>query len=165
MRRALRNKHNITEDIRRNLIRWAGRTDRPSRLTTKQADLLLRLVEQAREKASRPVEVLVPAPVGSGRVEIEGVVVSCKSHESDFGETFKMTIKVQTDSGVWLAWGTAPASLLEEGATMGGLVGCKVRMSAALKAGREPHFALFSRPTRAVVVELGDKQRKAKEEQ
>lgn len=66
--------------------------------------------------------------------------------------TRTMTVKITTPDGVWLAWGTVPSNLTGPDGTYQSLRGLEVEFQAALKAGREPHFALFSRPTKAVLV-------------
>jgi len=158
LRVALRCKHAITLDIRGKLIRNAAKFG--ANLTEKQQALVLKLAAQEAEKATRPVEVNVPAPVVEGkRVTIIGDVVSIKTYESDFGSSEKITVKVKTEAGVWLAWGTAPSSLLCDCSEIGGIKGCRVQFDAVLKAGREPHFALFSRPTKAKVLAAGNSAR------
>ncbi len=60
----------------------------------------------------------------------------------------KGTIKVHTDAGVWLAWGTLPAALLDAQPSVGDVV----EFTATLKRGRDAHFALYSRPTGGEIV-------------
>lgn len=158
LRLALRCDHRIIEDVRSRLISNAAKYG--AKLSEKQEAMVLKIAREEREKASRPAEVNVPAPIVEGRQTVEGTVVSVKTHDSDFGSSLKMTVKVTTDAGTWLAWGTCP-SALGEGLELGndGLRGCTVRFDAKLKAGREAHFALLSRPTKAAVVRLGDSQR------
>lgn len=152
---AFRCRHHIVRDIRARLIRDAHQhIDAVASLSDKQVELVHRIAKQEAEKATRPVEKLVAAPVTGKRQVVEGVVVSVKTHDGAYGESTKMTVKVETADGVWLAWGTAPVALLEAGAFGAwgegqiGLKGKKVRFEAVLKAGKEPHFALFSRPTK-----------------
>jgi hypothetical protein len=134
---ALKTDHGIVGDIGRRFIQNAE-------LSEKQVALVFKLAAEA--ATPKPdAEKLVPAPVASGRQTVEGEVVSVKVHESAYGDSVKMTVKVQTPEGVWLAWGTRPSNLQ---CTRGS----KVRFEASLKAGRDAHFALFSRPTKAVLV-------------
>jgi hypothetical protein len=79
-------------------------------------------------------------------------VVSCKTYESDFGTSLKMTVKVTTSTGTWLCWGTVPSNL--DGFNGGPLKGCKIEFTATLVKGREAHFALFKRPTKARVTDV-----------
>jgi hypothetical protein len=88
-----------------------------------------------------PAEVHVPAP--EGRVTFTGKIVSAKWHDNDYGGGVKITVKVQTPDGTWLAWGSAPSGL--EG-TVDSLRGQEITIKATLKAGDEPHFSFFKRP-------------------
>ena len=69
-----------------------------------------------------------------------------------------MAVKVTTDAGTWIAWGTCPESILEAGRlnTNGdvsiALRGAEIQFDAALKPGREAHFAIASRPTKGKVL-------------
>ena len=132
---ALADRHPILADLAAKALRFE--------LSEKQVALALKLADEVMHP--KPVEALVAAPVEGGRQVIEGEVISLKTYESDFGTSLKMTLKVTTPAGAWLAWGTCPAAL-----ACGR--GSRVRLVATLKAGREPHFALFSRPAKAVVL-------------
>lgn len=98
----------------------------------------------------------VPAP--EGKMMVRGTIISCKAADGDWGTTFKMTVKVVVGDGQWLAWGTCPDSLLEYGRAVkpgfaaDALRGCDVEFNATLTRGREEHFAIFKRPTKARVV-------------
>lgn len=100
--------------------------------------------------AAPPAEVLVAAPVGDSRVTFVGVVVSVKARDGyAFGTVeYKMTVKVRdaATGETWLAWGTAPRAIL-------GTVesGNRVRVTARLKAGRDPHFAIMDRPSAEIL--------------
>lgn len=101
-----------------------------------------RLVRQSKIASERAAEVKISAP--TGRVTVRGVIVSLKEHEGQWGTSMKMTVKVSTANGVWLAWGTVPAGLECER-------GDEVEFDATLEVGREPHFAFAKRPTKASV--------------
>lgn len=92
-------------------------------------------------QAERAAEIKVPAP--SGRVTFDGVVVSRKWKDSDFGGGFKLTIKVTApDGGVWLAWVSEPGALTTERGDI-------VRMTATLTpSGNDPAFAFGKRPAK-----------------
>ena len=116
-----------------------------------------RAEQRARERAE---EKKAPAP--RGRVTFEGRVVSAKWHETGFGNSIKMTIKVETPEGVWLAWVTAGSDLREAyfatgqtGDMVGWLRGRRISLTATLTPGNEPHFAFGKRPTGAKVLEEG----------
>jgi hypothetical protein len=137
---ALQVDHYIVKDL-------ASKFQAYHALSEKQVALALKIAHEVANPQA--AEKQVPAP--TGRVDIEGVVISTKVYQSDFGSTLKMTVKVTTPDGVWLCWGTVPSALGEEKLTYSGstcclLKGATVRFTASLKAGREPHFAIFSRP-------------------
>lgn len=125
----------ILLDLEARLRQWRS-------LSEKQVTLALKLADELRRP--RAEEAHVPAP--EGRLEVEGRIVSVKSYESDFGTSWKMTVKVETPAGSWLAWGTVPAAIDEA------RKGDVVRFTATLKQGRDAHFALFKRPSKAAIV-------------
>lgn len=139
---ALNVNHRIVRDI-------ADRFNSNGYLSDKQIALVRRLAAEARNP--RPAEPTVPALVTNDRVTFRGIVVNARQMDSQFGVQTKMTVKVQTAEGVWLAWGTVPAALLgqvppgDQG-RVAALRGAQVELTAALKPGREPHFALLVRP-------------------
>jgi len=134
---ALEVDHPITRDIRDSFFHG-----RYTSLTDAQVALVRKLA------IPRVEEAHVPAPIEPGRQVVRGEVVSLKSMEGDFGVSVKMTVKISTDAGTWLAWGTCPSILLDEGVERGAIV----EFMAKLKPGRDDHFALFSRPTKALLV-------------
>lgn len=107
-------------------------------------------VAYARKLANdvRNPERHVPAP--EGRVTVTGTVVSVKWHESNYGGSYKMTVKVATDDGSWLAWGSVPSKL--SGNPEKNLKGAVVEFTASLTRGKDDYFALYKRPTAAKVV-------------
>jgi len=140
---ALETDHNIVRDIRARFVQYRS-------LSPKQVAFVLRLANEA----SRPVvvrveEAHVTAPVG--RVTFRGTVVSVKLHEGNYGATWKMTVKVTTTAGTWLTWGTVPNALTMGGTVATELRGVEVEITATLKAGRDAHFALMSRPAGRVL--------------
>lgn len=98
---------------------------------------------RAEIKAARDAEVKVACPVG--RVTLRGTVVKVEGRETPYGYVTKMTVKVATPEGVWLAWGTVPRGIDAQR-------GSEVEFSAHVEQGREEHFGLFSRPTKARLV-------------
>lgn len=135
LKEALEFDHDITRDLARNFANYD--------LSDKQVALAFKLAGEVR--AAKVEEIHVPAPVAGGRQMIEGTVVSVKLYEGSFGDTLKMTVKVTTPGGTWLCWGTVPGSISPNR-------GDVVRFKATLAAGREAHFALFTRPANAVIV-------------
>lgn len=139
LRKALRCSHRIVQDIRGRLIQWGNISDA-------QALLVLKIAQEEARRASLPAEVKVPAP--EGKQTIRGEVVSVKPHESDYGTSLKMTVKVQAAGGVFLVWVTCPAGLSVER-------GNHVEFSATLtRSDRDPGFAFGKRPTKARKLEV-----------
>lgn len=141
---ALEVDHYIVKDI-------AARFRQYRSLSEKQVALVMKLSNETKNPA--PAEVHVPAP--EGRVTVRGKVLSVKVADSDFGG-YKMTVKVETPAGSWLAWGTCPRNILDAapGTHIASLKGAEVEFSAQLKRGRDAHFALFTRPTKSCVIAI-----------
>lgn len=80
-------------------------------LSDKQIAYLAKLADEIRNPA--PDEVKVDAP--TGKAEFTGTIVSAKLVPGYAYETYdwKVTIKVDTGAGIWLAWGTATRALLD----------------------------------------------------
>lgn len=139
------------------LVQLAAALDRWGNLSPGRCALALKIAAEVARRASLPPEVLVPAP--EGRVVVEGEVVSLKARESEYGIQLKLTIKVRDAEGrTWLAWGTCPQSLLDRKVKLkiDDLRCYRVRLTATLKSGREAHFALMSRPTKAEILGRGE---------
>jgi hypothetical protein len=131
--------HHILRDLKAKLAKWRS-------LSEPQVALAAKIADEVRHP--KPAEVHIPAPTGHGIV-VRGTVVSVKTHESMYGESLKMTVKVTTPDGAWLVWGTVPSALLGGGELRGSVV----EFTANLEAGREPHFVFAKRPRKARVVE------------
>jgi hypothetical protein len=121
-------------------------------LSEKQVALVRKLAEEVRNPRPVVEEKRIGAILGKG-VEFEGVIVSAKAHEGDYGTTWKMVVKVEPygpGEGSWLAWGTIPEALRTAAQPNGDLraaiVGRRVRVKATLEAGRDAHFAFMKRP-------------------
>lgn len=101
--------HAILADLASKFVTYRTMSD-------KQIALASKLAEQIRNpapKADKPVEIKATAPTGKG-IEFEGEIVSVKLQESEmYGSSWKCTIKVTTDAGVWLAWGSVASSLMD----------------------------------------------------
>lgn len=138
---ALGRDHHILADLAAKLRQYRTLSD-------KQIALALKIAHELDHPQA--AEVMVPAP--TGKQTFRGTIVSLKGVEGAYGFTSKMTVKVTTPAGVWLAWGTEPAALFAQVQKHGNrLKGAEVEITATLKAGREPHFAIMSRPRGNVV--------------
>ena len=144
--KALRVDHYITQDIRAKIL------SRPEwGLTPKQQDLLLKLEQQVEE---RKAQRYVPIPAVEGRMQIVGTVVSVKQYDGHFGPSLKMVVRIDTEDGAWMCWGTFPASLEDEAdlawGGYQGAPGATVSFEASLKGGGDDeHFGFFKRPSKA----------------
>lgn len=109
-------------------------------LSLHQIALVRKIAAEIRNPAL--AEAHVPAP--EGRVTVTGTVVSVKPR-NDYDPALRMTVKVTTPAGSWLAWGSVPAGLrVARGAT--------VEFVATLTRGRDAHFAIYKRPAKAHLV-------------
>jgi hypothetical protein len=117
-----------------------------------QLNYLRKLVDQTDRAgdvaAERAAEREAAKPAPTGRVMVQGTVVSVDRREHDWGTRMVMTVK--TEDG-WLAWGTVPSALL--GGT-DSLRGARVRFKATMEpSDKDPKFAFFSRPSSATFLE------------
>lgn len=132
--------HHIIRDIK-------ARFEEYRTLSDKQVALVRKIATELR--TPRVTEEHVPAP--TGRVTFKGKVVAARSVESAYGTALKITVKVSTPKGSWLAWMTAPRAVLDDAGDHGGIRGCDVEITATLTAGRDPHFAFGKRPNGKVL--------------
>jgi hypothetical protein len=126
------NASGIALDLYNNLQKWGNLTDN-------QIALLVRLYDDAQKpKASCP----------TGKVTIEGTVVSTKWVDNQFnryGNQEKMTVE---SSDGYRVFGTVPKSL--DGVTKGS----KVRFVATVQpSDKDQYFGFFNRPSEATLME------------
>lgn len=122
-------------------------------LSAKQIELALKLHREGQQPLPEkpPEDRTVQAPLG--KTEFVGRVVSTRAEDGWKGRTaYKMLVRVDTEHGHWLAWGTIPEKLLMsvepgEHGRIGTLRGKTVRMTARLESGKDSHFVFMSRPT------------------
>ncbi len=140
---ALEANHPIVRDIAQRFAQYRALSD-------KQIALVFKLATEV-SKPKAPAEQTVQAPISDERQTFRGIVVSAKSQDSQYGLQYKMTVRVSTPEGVWLAWGTIPSGLMDQVPTgnagrLQNLRGAEVEITARLQAGRDAHFALMNRP-------------------
>jgi len=133
---ALETKHSIVADIR----------ERASMFPLSDAQIAL-VFKLAREMEERANEVQISTP--TGRVTFTGTVVKEEWRDGDWGSSLKLTIKVVTPEGVWMAWGTCPTSMLNGKK----LRGATVQIKATLTHGSSPNFAFFKRPNGKILTQ------------
>jgi hypothetical protein len=143
--------HDIIRDIADRLYQWGT-------LSQPQMDLVAKIAAECRAPKPEP-ERLAHAP--EGRTVVRGRVVSLKLQDTAYGSTWRMTVKVTTDDGNYLVWGTCPSSILDvfykayDGAIVDKAKGAVVEFAGALTRSDKSHFAFCKRPTKATVVSLG----------
>lgn len=93
--------------------------------------------QKAKENDTRPVLK------SSERAVREGVVISLKTQESQFGTTFKMLVQLDDGNRIF---GTEPSSPCIR-------KGDRIQFSAPIEVSdRDPHFGFFTRPTKCKVL-------------
>ena len=160
LKEVLQVEHRIIQDIASRFVQYRS-------LSEKQIALVFKLADEVRNPKpsgpEEPEEHKVPAP--EGRQAFEGEIVSAKYQDGYYGEELKITVKVRTPEGVWLAWGTCPSAF--RGVTGGRLKGRKVCITGTLtRSDRDEHFAFFKRPIGQYIdlTEEEQTERKEKEE-
>lgn len=140
--------HSTINDIRRQLWNLYGAA------TDRQVAFVAKLIGEARDKADRDAriaaeraaETRIDAPVG--RITFEGVVVSRKWYDSDYGGAYKLVVKVDDPSlgGVYAVFVTEPSKITTERGDI-------VRITATLaRSDRDRSFAFGRRPSKASVI-------------
>lgn len=132
---ALELDHPIIASIAESFVRFC-------RLSDRQVALVMKIAHEIRNP--KPAEILTAAP--TGRVTFTGTVIKCEARDGFRGVELKITVKVTTADGNWLAWGTAPSGLFGNGVDSLSVRGQQVEITATLAPGRDAHFALMSRP-------------------
>lgn len=144
---ALALDHYILADMAKRFVQYRALSDKQVALAFKIADEI---------KNPKPAEAHVAAPVSDQRITVRGTVVGLKVQETQYGSTLRMTVKVATPEGSWLAWGTCPNAIAvqqtAEGLRLPISRGDEVEFSAMLRAGNEDYFSFFSRPTKARLI-------------
>jgi hypothetical protein len=118
-----------------------------------------RATQAAEREATRAVERALAGPVPTGKVEIEGVIVSMADRVTDFGTVTKITVK--GDAG-WRVWASLPAALADswddDGEQVDGArVGDRVAFVVTVKAAdNDDTMGFGSRPSKARIVARGE---------
>ena len=130
-------------DIVSKLVRYGSISD-------PQTAFLRRLLTQIATRAARATarqaedDAAEPVPVGGGRVDVEGVILTIKSVESQFGITDKCLIRAAAG---WKLWVTLPGDI--DTANRGDVVAFACRVEPSTD---DPKFGFGKRPTRARIV-------------
>lgn len=106
--------------------------------------LLNRIANRAKIQAEREAEAAKAANCPTGRIDIEGVVLTIRVDDGQFGPTTKMLVKHDTGFKVW---GTRPSALY------GVKVGDRVLFTGTVQpSDKDSKFGFFSRPTGGKVI-------------
>jgi len=145
--RALRCGHNITHDMRLNLLKWGSVSDAQIELAFKVEKEHAEYVERAKARAS---EINIPVPDDDNRHRFFGIVESLRFKENfRFGGNWKITVRVVNEAGeVYRIWGTCPSSILGD-TKSGSVVAFDAKVS---KSDDDESFGFFKRPTKASVI-------------
>lgn len=102
--------------------------------------------EAAKRREEEEARRAQAAPVPIGKVEVEGVVGTIRSIDSQYGRVWKM--RVISDAG-WAVWGTLPSAICEAE------VGDRVRFTATVERSTDDQlFGFYKRPTNSEIVEV-----------
>lgn len=134
---ALTLSHRISQDLAAKLGTYGS-------LSPAQVALAFKLAAEASQRQAVKAEIPEILPP-SGRVTIEGTVISAKEVFGPYGDQVKMTVEVSGVAGRFRVYGTAPAALLRGEDS---LRGTRVRFVAEVKP-KEAGFGFFNRPTSA----------------
>lgn len=116
--------------------------------------LLDRIARRPEIEAERAARDAARADCPTGRLLIEGVILSTKTQDSDFSRFGVLKMLVEHATG-FKVWGTVPQSLFTrpDGSAYE-LKGSRVAFTATVKpSDKDPKFGFFSRPTGARLLE------------
>src|SRR5215831_10481032 len=133
-------EENIIRDIVSRLVA-------SGRISDKQVNFLRYLLGKIGQRAQRAVQRAADAaqalPVPTGRIRIEGEVLTVKTQDSRFGLQVKMLIR---HADGWKAWGTVPAAIDPQRGDI-------VALTASIAPSQDdPKFGFYSRPTGAEIL-------------
>lgn len=135
----------IAGDILRKLVQYGDLSEKQWKFFEVLLTRILTVEEKAKEIAERQAtELRIPAP-DQGRVTVQGVIISKKEVETDFGIFDKIAVK---DPRGFVTWGTLPKGIDDAE------VGDTVRFDARLtRSEKDESFAFASRPSKASIVQ------------
>jgi len=104
-----------------------------------------RMVRLAQRDADKAKLLAAGVRVPEGKVTVVGEIVSIKWKDSDFGGSYKMTVR--SDEG-WAVWLTLPSALEYADA----VAGDRVSFNCTITASDDVTFGFGKRPTKAVIL-------------
>lgn len=121
----------------------------------------LEAIERDAEREALPPEPTVDAP--SGKVRIEGEVLTVKVQEGFYGDQLKMLVKIEEPQGFWKLWVTVPTSIQTQYRKLwddksievqGVERGDRVAFTATVEPSqKDSTFAFGKRPTKAEIIQ------------
>lgn len=135
--------------LRHALQQWGGLTD--GQLAFARRIYAERIERAATRETKRAAEAATALPWEAGRQQVEGVVLTVKSQESQWGWSIRVLVKRDDGSKLWCS---APRTgdALGDGLKVGDRVAFSVDVTP--KVG-EPTFAFGKRPTKGRIVARG----------
>lgn len=137
--------HPFINDMIHSFNKWGS-------LWPRQAEAVRKFI--ANENKPKPAPEPEPTtPLIEGRRTIEGVILTAKTKDSDYGIQYKMLVKEADGNKVW---GTIPASILDAtpNTALEDMKGMIVSLVAKVERSRDDeHFGFYSRPTNGTVKE------------
>lgn len=141
--------HEFLLDMQRAIQKYGSLTERQ----TEAVEKWRRTSEHYAESKKADEEISEDAPaLKAGKREFTGEILSTKWHHSDYGESLKMTVRLEDGNKVW---GTVPANIHESSEIQmpSDLHGRNIVFTATLKPSPDnPHFGFFRRPSGARLI-------------
>lgn len=137
----IEDRHEIANDIIWKLRRYAS-------ISAAQIELVFKVQAEHDERLAQEENDERPE-LAEGRYVVEGLVISTKAKDSQYGTQYKMLVELADGNRVF---GTIPRSLDDQvWATRSEVT---VQFTAAVQVSKDDeHFGFFSRPTKATVIE------------
>jgi hypothetical protein len=134
----------VLDDIARKARQYGDLSDAQAALVGRLVDELAGAeAETAKRDAAAAEEAANAKPVPTGRIVVEGEVLTVKFQDNDFGGSLKMLVA----GAGWKVWGTVPAAI--DGVERGD----RVRLTATVTASDDDeNFGFYSRPSKAEVL-------------
>lgn len=146
--------------VRRNISEFelslARQLRNKGELSEAQVEAIKKTIARNAEFAARKAEEAKDAgPFRSGKRTVEGVIVSSKWQDSQYGGAMKMLIKEDDGNKVW---GTMPelivSYVLARPISYDDIRGMRVRFNASVEQSRnDEHFGFYKRPTKPEILQ------------
>jgi len=131
----------IGEDMVDKYFQW-GLSEKQWAFAARLPEIVQKNIDR---KAEREAEMANVEPIEEGRYRFEGVVVSTKVHESDWGDTLKATIKNDAGQLIWVTVPDAAHAEHDGEPIKGDRVSLNVTVT---RSDRDLHFGFGKRPAK-----------------